>query len=299
MARYEFPELTVEKRSAISIARRLQDPLAELVKIDAKSIGVGQYQYDVNQKKLTESLDFVVDTVVNQVGVNINTASPSLLAHVAGLNKTISENIVKYREEEGMILSRGQIKKVPRLGAKAFEQAAGFLRIPESKNILDNTGVHPESYKEVEKLFQLLAITELDESAQKKLKAVNIEEMSSQLDLGPETLKDIIADLLKPGRDLRDSFDAPVLRQDVLDIKDLHIGQKLEGVVRNVVDFGAFVDIGIHEDGLIHISHMSKQFIKHPSQVVSVGDVVTVWVKKIDVEREKVNLSLVAPNESD
>ena len=299
LARHEFPELTVEKRSAISIARRLQDPLAELVKIDAKSIGVGQYQHDVNQKKLTESLDFVVDTVVNQVGVNINTASPSLLAHVAGLNKTISENIVKYREEEGMILSRAQIKKVPRLGAKAFEQAAGFLRIPESKNILDNTGVHPESYKEVEKLFQLLEITDLDASAQEKLKAVNIKEMSTQLDLGPETLKDIIADLLKPGRDLRDSFDAPVLRQDVLDIKDLHIGQKLEGVVRNVVDFGAFVDIGIHEDGLIHISHMSKQFIKHPSQVVSVGDLVTVWVKKIDVEREKVNLSLVAPNESD
>ena len=299
LARHEFPELTVEKRSAISIARRLLDPLAELVKIDAKSIGVGQYQHDVNQKKLTESLDFVVDTVVNQVGVNINTASPSLLAHVAGLNKTISENIVKYREEEGMILSRAQIKKVPRLGAKAFEQAAGFLRIPESKNILDNTGVHPESYKEVEKLFQLLEITELDASAQEKLKAVNIKEMSTQLDLGPETLKDIIADLLKPGRDLRDSFDAPVLRQDVLDIKDLHIGQKLEGVVRNVVDFGAFVDIGIHEDGLIHISHMSKQFIKHPSQVVSVGDLVTVWVKKIDVEREKVNLSLVAPNESD
>ena len=286
LARHEFPELTVEKRSAISIARRLQDPLAELVKIDAKSIGVGQYQHDVNQKKLT-------------VGVNINTASPSLLAHVAGLNKTISENIVKYREEEGMILSRAQIKKVPRLGAKAFEQAAGFLRIPESKNLLDNTGVHPESYKEVEKLFELLGITELDESAQEKLKAVKIEEMSTQLELGPETLKDIIADLLKPGRDLRDSFDAPVLRQDVLDIKDLHIGQKLEGVVRNVVDFGAFVDIGIHEDGLIHISHMSKQFIKHPSQVVSVGDLVTVWVKKIDVEREKVNLSLVAPNESD
>ena len=299
LARHEFPELTVEKRSAISIARRLLDPLAELVKIDAKSIGVGQYQHDVNQKKLTESLDFVVDTVVNQVGVNINTASPSLLAHVAGLNKTISENIVKYREEEGMILSRAQIKKVPRLGAKAFEQAAGFLRIPESKNILDNTGVHPESYKEVEKLFQLLEMTDLDASGQEKLKAVNIKEMSTQLDLGPETLKDIIADLLKPGRDLRDSFDAPVLRQDVLDIKDLHIGQKLEGVVRNVVDFGAFVDIGIHEDGLIHISHMSKQFIKHPSQVVSVGDLVTVWVKKIDVEREKVNLSLVAPNESD
>lgn len=298
LARHEFPDLTVEKRSAISIARRLQDPLAELVKIDPKSIGVGQYQHDVSQKKLTESLDFVVDTVVNQVGVNINTASPSLLAHVAGLNKTISENIVKYREEEGLITSRAQIKKVPRLGAKAFEQAAGFLRIPESKNILDNTGVHPESYKAVDALFNKLGITELDESAQQKLKAVRVKDMAAELDLGPETLKDIIADLLKPGRDLRDSFDAPVLRQDVLDIKDLQVGQKLEGVVRNVVDFGAFVDIGIHEDGLIHISHMSKTFVKHPSQVVSVGDVVTVWVKKIDVDREKVNLSLLAPNES-
>lgn len=298
LARHEFPDLTVEKRSAISIARRLQDPLAELVKIDPKSIGVGQYQHDVSQKKLTESLDFVVDTVVNQVGVNINTASPSLLAHVAGLNKTISENIVKYREEEGLITSRAQIKKVPRLGAKAFEQAAGFLRIPESKNILDNTGVHPESYKAVDALFDKLGITDLDESAHKKLKAVQITDMAAALNLGPETLKDIIADLLKPGRDLRDSFDAPVLRQDVLDIKDLQVGQKLEGVVRNVVDFGAFVDIGIHEDGLIHISHMSKTFVKHPSQVVSVGDVVTVWVKKIDVDREKVNLSLLAPNES-
>lgn len=298
LARHEFPDLTVEKRSAISIARRLQDPLAELVKIDPKSIGVGQYQHDVSQKKLSESLDFVVDTVVNQVGVNINTASPSLLAHVAGLNKTISENIVKYREEEGLITSRAQIKKVPRLGAKSFEQAAGFLRIPESKNILDNTGVHPESYKAVDALFKKLGITELDASAQEKLKAVKIADMAGELDLGPETLKDIIADLLKPGRDLRDSFDAPVLRQDVLDIKDLQVGQKLEGVVRNVVDFGAFVDIGIHEDGLIHISQMSKTFVKHPSQVVSVGDVVTVWVKKIDVEREKVNLSLLAPNES-
>ena len=268
------------------------------MKIDPKSIGVGQYQHDVSQKKLSESLDFVVDTVVNQVGVNINTASPSLLAHVAGLNKTISENIVKYREEEGLITSRAQIKKVPRLGAKSFEQAAGFLRIPESKNILDNTGVHPESYKAVDALFKKLGITELDASAQEKLKAVKIADMAGELDLGPETLKDIIADLLKPGRDLRDSFDAPVLRQDVLDIKDLQVGQKLEGVVRNVVDFGAFVDIGIHEDGLIHISQMSKTFVKHPSQVVSVGDVVTVWVKKIDVEREKVNLSLLAPNES-
>ena len=299
LARHEFPELTVEKRSAISIARRLQDPLAELVKIDPKSIGVGQYQHDVSQKKLSESLDFVVDTVVNQVGVNINTASPALLSHVAGLNKTISENIVKYREEEGVITSRAQIKKVPRLGAKAFEQAAGFLRIPESENFLDRTGVHPESYPAVKKLFTLLGITEMDEEAQAKLKQIDTVSMAQELEIGPETLKDIVADLLKPGRDLRDSFDAPVLRQDVLDLKDLKIGQKLEGVVRNVVDFGAFVDIGIHEDGLIHISQMSQQFIKHPSQVVSVGDLVTVWVYKIDLEREKVNLSLLAPHESD
>lgn len=298
LARHEFPELTVEKRSAISIARRLQDPLAELVKIDPKSIGVGQYQHDVSQKKLSESLDFVVDTVVNQVGVNINTASPALLSHVAGLNKTISENIVKYREEEGLITSRAQIKKVPRLGAKAFEQAAGFLRIPESENFLDRTGVHPETYPAVKKLFTLLGITEMDEEAQAKLKQIDTVSMAKELEIGPETLKDIVADLLKPGRDLRDSFDAPVLRQDVLDLKDLKIGQKLEGVVRNVVDFGAFVDIGIHEDGLIHISQMSQHFIKHPSQVVSVGDLVTVWVYKIDVEREKVNLSLLAPHES-
>lgn len=299
LARHEFPELTVEKRSAISIARRLQDPLAELVKIDPKSIGVGQYQHDVSQKKLSESLDFVVDTVVNQVGVNINTASPALLSHVAGLNKTISENIVKYREEEGLITSRAQIKKVPRLGAKAFEQATGFLRIPESENFLDRTGVHPESYPAVKKLFTLLGIREMDEEAQAKLKQIDTVSMAQELEIGPETLKDIVADLLKPGRDLRDSFDAPVLRQDVLDLKDLKIGQKLEGVVRNVVDFGAFVDIGIHEDGLIHISQMSQQFIKHPSQVVSVGDLVTVWVYKIDLEREKVNLSLLAPHESD
>ena len=299
LARHEFPELTVEKRSAISIARRLQDPLAELVKIDPKSIGVGQYQHDVSQKKLSESLDFVVDTVVNQVGVNINTASPALLSHVAGLNKTISENIVKYREEEGLITSRAQIKKVPRLGAKAFEQAAGFLRIPESENFLDRTGVHPESYPAVKKLFTLLGIREMDEEAQAKLKQIDTVPMAQELEIGPETLKDIVADLLKPGRDLRDSFDAPVLRQDVLDLKDLKIGQKLEGVVRNVVDFGAFVDIGIHEDGLIHIPQMSKQFIKHPSQVVSVGDLVTVWVYNIDLEREKVNLSLLAPHESD
>lgn len=293
LARHEFPDLTVEKRSAISIARRLQDPLAELVKIDPKSIGVGQYQHDVSQKKLAENLDFVVDTVVNQVGVNINTASPALLSHVSGLNKTISENIVKYRDEHGRISSREEIKKVPRLGAKAFEQAAGFLRIPGAKNILDNTGVHPESYKAVERLLKELDITDLDDSAKAKLQAVSVKDMSETIGLGQETLKDIIADLLKPGRDLRDDFEAPVLRQDVLDISDLEIGQKLEGTVRNVVDFGVFVDIGLHDDGLIHISQMSKSFVKHPSQVVSVGDVVTVWVSKIDKERGKINLSLV------
>ena len=299
LARHEFPDLTVEKRSAISIARRLQDPLAELVKIDPKSIGVGQYQHDVNQKKLSEGLDFVVDTVVNQVGVNVNTASSALLSHIAGLNKTISENIVKYREEKGALRTREQLKEVPRLGDKAFEQAAGFLRIPNGDNFLDNTGVHPESYGAVEELFKLLGITVLDEQAQSSLRAVQVAETAEKLGLGQETLKDILADLLKPGRDLRDDFAAPVLRQDVLDFKDLQIGQKLEGVVRNVVDFGAFVDIGIHEDGLIHISNMSKNFIKHPSQLVSVGDLVTVWVHKLDTMREKVNLTLVAPRESD
>ena len=299
LARHEFPDLTVEKRSAISIARRLQDPLAELVKIDPKSIGVGQYQHDVSQKKLAANLDCVVDTVVNQVGVNINTASPALLAHVSGLNKTISENIVKYRDEHGRITSREEIKKVPRLGAKAFEQAAGFLRIPGADNILDNTGVHPESYKAVERLLQELNITDLDESAKAKLQAVSVPSMAETIGIGQETLKDIIADLLKPGRDLRDDFEAPVLRQDILDISDLEIGQKLEGTVRNVVDFGAFVDIGLHDDGLIHISQMSKSFVSHPSQVVSVGDIVTVWVSKIDKERGKINLSLVDLRELD
>ena len=299
LARHEWPDLTVKKRSAISSARRLQDPLAELVKIDPKSIGVGQYQHDVSQKKLAENLDFVVDTVVNQVGVNINTASPALLAHVSGLNKTISENIVKYRDEHGRITSREEIKKVPRLGAKAFEQAAGFLRIPGADNILDNTGVHPESYKAVERLLQELNITDLDESAKAKLQAVSVPSMAETIGIGQETLKDIIADLLKPGRDLRDDFEAPVLRQDILDISDLEIGQKLEGTVRNVVDFGAFVDIGLHDDGLIHISQMSKSFVSHPSQVVSVGDIVTVWVSKIDKERGKINLSLVDLRELD
>ncbi|HFI0635430.1 TPA: Tex family protein [Streptococcus suis] len=308
LARYEFPDLPVEKRSAISIARRLQDPLAELVKIDPKSIGVGQYQHDVNQKSLSESLDFVVDTVVNQVGVNVNTASPALLAHVAGLNKTISENIVKYREENGVLTSRQQLKKVPRLGDKAFEQAAGFLRIPDATNFLDNTGVHPESYQAVENLLELLAIDHLDEAAQKKLKQVAVADMAEKIGVGQETLKDIIADLLKPGRDLRDDFEAPVLRQDVLDVKDLVVGQELQGTVRNIVDFGAFVDIGVHEDGLVHISRMVKrkrdkngrqQALPHPSEVLAVGEIVTVWVVEVDIKRNRIGLSLLKPNGSE
>ncbi|ASW51452.2 Tex family protein [Streptococcus suis] len=308
LARYEFPDLPVEKRSAISIARRLQDPLAELVKIDPKSIGVGQYQHDVNQKSLSESLDFVVDTVVNQVGVNVNTASPALLAHVAGLNKTISENIVKYREENGALTSRQQLKKVPRLGDKAFEQAAGFLRIPDATNFLDNTGVHPESYKAVEKLLELLAIDHLDEAAQEKLKQVTIADTAEKIGVGQETLKDIVADLLKPGRDLRDDFEAPVLRQDVLDVKDLVVGQELQGTVRNIVDFGAFVDIGVHEDGLVHISRMVKrkrdkngrqQALPHPSEVLAVGEIVTVWVVEVDIKRNRIGLSLLKPNGSE
>ncbi|HHT7734761.1 TPA: Tex family protein [Streptococcus suis] len=305
LARYEFPDLPVEKRSAISIARRLQDPLAELVKIDPKSIGVGQYQHDVNQKSLSESLDFVVDTVVNQVGVNVNTASPALLAHVAGLNKTISENIVKYREENGALTSRQQLKKVPRLGDKAFEQAAGFLRIPDAINFLDNTGVHPESYKAVEKLLELLAIDHLDEAAQEKLKQLAIADTAEKIGVGQETLKDIVADLLKPGRDLRDDFEAPVLRQDVLDVKDLVVGQELQGTVRNIVDFGAFVDIGVHEDGLVHISRMVKrkrdkngrqQALPHPSEILAVGEIVTVWVVEVDIKRNRIGLSLLKPN---
>ncbi|HEM5998644.1 TPA: RNA-binding transcriptional accessory protein [Streptococcus suis] len=308
LARHEFPDLPVEKRSAISIARRLQDPLAELVKIDPKSIGVGQYQHDVNQKSLSESLDFVVDTVVNQVGVNVNTASPALLAHVAGLNKTISENIVKYREENGALTSRQQLKKVPRLGDKAFEQAAGFLRIPDATNFLDNTGVHPESYKAVENLLELLAIDHLDEAAQEKLKQVAIVDTAEKIGVGQETLKDIIADLLKPGRDLRDDFEAPVLRQDVLDVKDLVVGQELQGTVRNIVDFGAFVDIGVHEDGLVHISRMVKrkrgkngrqQVLPHPSEVLAVGEIVTVWVVEVDIKRNRIGLSLLKPNGSE
>ena len=301
LAREEFPELTVEKRSAISIARRLQDPLAELVKIEPKAIGVGQYQHDVSEKKLTENLDFVVETVVNQVGVNVNTASPSLLSHVAGLNKSLAQNVLKYREENGALKTRNELKKVPRWGAKAFEQAAGFLRIPEGKNFLDNRGVHPESYKVTEQLLTEIAAGPAvsNEELLTKLSSVNIPEMAEKLGLGQETLTDIINDLQKPGRDLRESFDAPILRQDVLSAGDLQIGQQLEGVVRNVVDFGAFIDIGIKNDGLAHVSDLSKSFVKNPSDVVAVGQIVTVWVKSLDLQRGKINLTLVNPREKD
>lgn len=299
VARAEFPELPLEKRSAISIARRLQDPLAELVKIDPKAIGVGQYQHDVNQKQLASQLDFVVETVVNQVGVNINTASAALLSYVSGLTKSISDNIVAYRNTYGAITSREDIKKIPRLGAKTFEQAAGFLRIPEAANVLDRTGVHPESYPAVARLFEQLKISQLDEQAKQRLKDSNQEQLARDLGLGEATLADIIAELLAPGRDFREAYKAPVLRQGIMDLQDLTIGQSLEGTVRNIVDFGAFVDVGLHDDGLIHISQMSTSFVKHPSQLLAVGDIVTVWVTAIDLARHQLNLSLVKPDELD
>ncbi|MGM9887211.1 MAG: Tex family protein [Lactococcus sp.] len=292
LAREEFPDLTVEKRSAISIARRLQDPLAELVKIEPKAIGVGQYQHDVAEKKLTENLDFVVETVVNQVGVNVNTASAALLSHVAGLNKSLAQNVVAYREENGALQTRAQLKKVPRLGAKAFEQAAGFLRIPEGKNFLDNTGVHPESYKIAQAI-----LAEYDVEQLSTLTPKDLSELTEKMAVGMETLQDIIADLQKPGRDMRDNFDAPILRQDVLTEKDLRIGQEIEGVVRNVVDFGAFVDVGVKHDGLVHVSDMSKNFVKNPYEFVSVGQILTTWVKSVDLQRGKINLTLINPRE--
>lgn len=299
LARKEFPDLSVEKRSAISIARRLQDPLAELVKIDPKSIGVGQYQHDVNQKRLTYELDFVVEMVVNQVGVNVNTASPALLSHVAGLTMGLSQNIVDFREAHGKITRREMLKKVPRLGPKAYEQAAGFLRVPESENVLDNTGVHPESYPLVDRLFAILAINNLDQDAQERLSQADSAQLANALGVRETVVSDMLEDLQKPGRDMRDNFEAPLLRQDILDFKDLSIGQELEGVVRNIVDFGAFVDIGVHDDGLIHISHLSKRFIAHPSEVLSVGDVVTVWVIDLDNTHKKIGLSLVSPHGSE
>ncbi|WP_433956805.1 Tex family protein [Cytobacillus horneckiae] len=298
IAREEFPELQVEERSAVSIGRRLQDPLAELVKIDPKSVGVGQYQHDVSQKKLTESLDFVVETAVNQVGVNVNTASSSLLQHVAGLSKTVANNIVKKREEEGKFVSRKQLKKIPRLGAKTYEQAIGFLRIIDGEEPLDRTGIHPETYSEVNKLLDRLNLSSADlgtPSLRDSLSHIDIKETAGELGIGELTLSDIIDALVKPGRDPRDELPAPLLKQDVLQLDDLNEGMELQGTVRNVVDFGAFVDIGVKQDGLVHISKLSNKFVKHPLDVVSVGDVVTVWVDSVDKNKGRVALTMLSP----
>lgn len=298
IARQEFPHLQVEERSAVSIARRLQDPLAELVKIDPKAVGVGQYQHDVSQKMLAGQLDFVVETAVNQVGVTVNTASPALLQHVSGLNKTTAQNIVTYREENGAFTSRPQLKKVPRLGPKAYEQAIGFLRIPESKNILDNTGIHPESYPVAKTVLAEAKVgsKELGSAeAKTALEQLNTNQTAAQLEVGKETLTDIIAGLIQPGRDLRDEMPAPLLRQDVLSMEDLKPGMELQGTVRNVVDFGAFVDIGVKQDGMVHISKLSNKFVKHPTDVVAVGDVVTVWVEEIDLRKGRIALNMLGP----
>ncbi|WP_321433254.1 Tex family protein [Trichococcus flocculiformis] len=296
IAREEFPDFQVEERSAVSIARRLQDPLAELVKIDPKSVGVGQYQHDVSQKQLGERLDFVVETAVNQVGVNLNTASAPLLQHVAGLNKTIANNIVTFREENGAFDSRQQLKKVPRLGPKAFEQSVGFMRIAGGKNILDNTDIHPESYPAAKEVLALAGLSLKDigtEQAREALGALDRTKAREATGLGKETLQDIIAGLTKPGRDPRDDIAQPLLRQDVLSMEDLKPGMELQGTVRNVVDFGAFVDIGVKQDGMVHISKLSNRFVKHPSDVVAVGDIVTVWVDHVDTNKGRVALTML------
>ncbi len=299
LATEEYPDINVSIRGAISIARRLQDPLAELVKIDPKAIGVGQYQHDVNQKNLSESLTGVVEDSVNKVGVDVNTATPSLLAYVSGINNTIAKNIVKYRDENGKLKERKELLKVPKLGKVAFEQCAGFIRIPDGTNPLENTAVHPESYKPTEKLLELLGfkVDDLKDkdnliSLREKLKSVNIAETAEKLGIGEMTLTDIIAELSKPGRDPREDMPKPVLRSDVLKFEDLTEGMVLTGTVRNVIDFGAFVDIGVKYDGLVHISEMSDSYIKNPSDLVSVGDIVKVKVIKIDHDRKKVGLSM-------
>ena len=296
LAREEFPDLQVEERSAVSIARRLQDPLAELVKIDPKSVGVGQYQHDVSQKKLNDSLGFVVETVVNQVGVNVNTASAALLQYVAGLSKTVAANIVKKRDEIGKFTSRKELKDIPRLGAKTYEQCIGFLRVPDGSEPLDRTGIHPESYKETRELLKKLGLSTADigtRELQDKINELNISEAAEQLGIGEITLKDICAQLTRPERDPRDEVPKPLLKTDVLQLKDLKEGMELQGTVRNVVDFGAFVDIGVKQDGLVHISKLSHSFVKHPLDVVSVGDIVTVWVEDVDAAKGRVSLSMV------
>ncbi|NEU53958.1 Tex family protein [Bacillus altitudinis] len=299
LAREEFPDLQVEERSAISIARRLQDPLAELVKIDPKSVGVGQYQHDVSQKQLNSSLTFVVETVVNQVGVNVNTASQALLQYVSGLSKAVAGNIVKRREEIGRFTSRKELKDIPRLGAKTYEQCIGFLRITDGQDPLDRTGIHPESYKETKQFLRMIKMTPDDlgtEQLKEKIAEVKLDEAAQQLDIGPITLQDIIDQLTRPERDPRDEVPKPLLKTDVLKLEDLKQGMELQGTVRNVVDFGAFVDIGVKQDGLVHISKLSNRFVKHPLDVVSVGDIVTVWVDSVDQAKGRVALSMLKPD---
>lgn len=300
LAREEFPDLQVEERSAVSIARRVQDPLAELVKIDPKSIGVGQYQHDVTQKKLNQSLTFVVETTVNQVGVNANTASPSLLQYVSGLSKTVANNIVKTREEQGKFTNRNQLKKIPRLGAKTYEQSIGFLRLPDGDEPLDRTPIHPESYKATKELLKKMGCSVEDLGTDKlndQVKNLNVNEAASQLEIGVPTLQDILEALVQPGRDPRDDLPTPLLKKDVLSMEDLRQGMELQGTVRNVVDFGVFVDIGVKQDGLVHISKLAKRFVKHPLDVVAVGDVVTVWVEDVDKKKERIALSMLGPAE--
>ncbi len=298
LAAEEFPQFDVNLRSAVSIARRLQDPLAELVKIDPKAIGVGQYQHDMPPKQLDEALSGVVEDCVNAVGVDVNTASPSLLQRVAGLNSTTAKNVVAYREENGIFTSRAQIKKVPKLGPKAFQQCAGFLRVPESKSVLDNTAVHPESYDAAKALLELTGHTAEDVRAGRiadlpeRVRAYGEEKAAEAVGVGVPTLRDIVAELLKPGRDVRDELPKPILRTDVLEMKDLKSGMVLTGTVRNVIDFGVFVDIGVHQDGLVHISQVSDRFIKHPSEAVSVGDVVKVVVLDVDEKKKRISLSM-------
>ena len=295
----EFPDLTVEKRSAISIARRLQDPLSELVKIDSKSIGVGQYQHDVNEKKLDESLDFVVSKCVNNVGVNINTASPSILKYISGLTKTTIDKIVKYREEKGKIKSRQELVDKKILSSKAYEQSIGFMRVIDGDNVMDVTSIHPESYNITLKLLEKLGLGIKDigsEELSKKLSLLDIKSICNELSTDSYTIEDIIKCLEKPNRDFRDNFEKPILKSDILKLEDLREGMELMGTVRNVVDFGAFIDIGLHEDGLAHISKLTDKYIKHPMEVVSVGDIVTCYVESISMEKGKVSLSLVNPN---
>ncbi len=300
VAREEFPDFQVEERSAVSIARRLQDPLAELVKIDPKSVGVGQYQHDVSQKQLNDSLTFIVETVVNQVGVNANTASASLLQYVAGLNKTVAQNIVKYRDENGKFSNRKQLKKIPRLGAKTYEQCIGFLRIIEGEEPLDRTGIHPETYGDVKKLLKKAEVKETElgtEKVKEALKHISLPEISEELSIGELTLKDIIEALVRPERDPRDELPKPLLRQDILKLEDLAKGIQLEGTVRNVVDFGAFIDIGVKQDGLVHISKLTNRYVKHPLDIVSVGDLVNVWVEDVDMKKGRVALTMIPPHQ--